>query len=117
MMNPVLQFQILSKDPEATGKFLAELFGWSIGPSDGMGYRQIETGSAEGIQGGIWPAPPQSPSFVQLFIGATEIRLSVEQATKLGAKVLVRPTAMPEGGQVAILQDPMGLPFALWQRK
>jgi len=116
MGNPVLQFQILSKNPEATGKFYAELFSWNIGASDGMGYRRIETGSAEGIQGGIWPAPPQAPSFVQLFVGVTDLRVSVEHATKLGAKLLVPPTALPDGGQVAILQDPMGLPFALWRR-
>jgi hypothetical protein len=117
MANPVLQFQILSKDPEATGKFFAELFGWNVGASDTMGYRRIATGSAEGIQGGIWPAPPQAQSFAQLFVGVTDIRASVEQAAKLGAKVLVPPTALPDGGQVAILHDPLGLPFALWQRE
>jgi len=117
MANPVLQFQILSKDPEATGNFYAALFGWNIGASDAMGQRRIDTGSAEGIQGGIWPAPPQAASFAQLFVGVADLRASVEQATQLGARLLVPPTGLPDGGHVAILHDPMGMPFALWQRK
>ena len=111
MANPVLQFQILSKDPEATAKFYAELFAWKVGPSDAMGYRGIETGSREGIQGGIWPAPPQAPSFAQFFVGVDDIRVAVEQALKLGAKALVPATALPDGSQMAVLQDPIGLPF------
>lgn len=82
-----------------------------------MGYRGIETGSAEGIQGGIWPAPPQAPSFAQFFVGVEDIRASVERATKLGAKVLVPPTMLLEGGQMAVLQDSMGLSFGLWERR
>ena len=38
-----------------------------------MGYRQIHTGSERGIQGGIWPAPPQAPAFVQLFMEVEDV--------------------------------------------
>jgi hypothetical protein len=59
MSNPVFQFQIISKEPDATGQFYSELFGWTITPDNVTGHRIIDTGSREGIQGGIWPAPPQ----------------------------------------------------------
>lgn len=113
MANPVLQFQIISKAPDETAKFYASLFGWKIDNNNPMGYRRIETGSPEGAQGGIWPAPPQSPDFVQLFIGVDDINASVNRAVELGAKIVIPPTMLPEGSQMAVLHDPQGVPFAV----
>jgi hypothetical protein len=114
--NPVLQFQMLSSNPEATAKFYSALFDWSADEKNAMGYRRLHTGSEEGIHGGIWPAPPGAAPFVQLFVGVTDVKSALERAVALGAKVLVAPTPLPEGGQVAILQDPQGMSFGLWQR-
>ena len=54
-----------------------------------LGYRMIDTGTEKGINGGIWPAPPQANSLVQLFIEVDDMGKYVEQSTKLGAKVLI----------------------------
>ena len=74
MSNPVMQFQILSKTPDETAQFYSALFGWSVDADNPMGYRRIDTGSPQGIQGGIWPAPPQAPNFVQLFIAVEDMK-------------------------------------------
>jgi len=117
MGNPVMQFQILSKAPEETAAFYASLFGWSIDANNPMGYRQIDTGSKEGIQGGIWPAPPQAPNFVQLFMAVDDMQASLTKAESLGAKILIPATMLPEGDEMAVLQDPQGMTFAMWRRK
>jgi len=114
---PVLQFQILSKEPEQTAKFYSELFGWKVDANNPMGYRRIDTGSSQGIQGGIWPAPPQAASFAQLFVGVMDVKESVQRAESLGAKVLIPPTVLPEGDEMAVMHDPQGLSFALWRQK
>ncbi len=116
MGNAVVQFQILSKAPEETASFYAALFGWSVDANNPMGYRQIRTGSSEGIQGGIWPAPPQAPNFVQLFMAVEDVKASVEKAESLGAKMLIPPTMLPDGDEMAVLHDPQGMSFALWRR-
>jgi hypothetical protein len=116
MGNPVMQFQILSKAPDETAQFYSTLFGWTVSADNPMGYRQINTGSAEGIQGGIWPAPPQSPNFVQLFVAVGDVRASVKKAEELGAKLLIPPTTLPEGDEMAVMHDPQGMSFALWRR-
>jgi hypothetical protein len=36
--------------------------------------------------------------------------------TALCAKLLIPPTALPEGDEMAVLQDPPGMPFAIWRR-
>ncbi|HBY63635.1 MAG TPA: hypothetical protein DEH78_27735 [Solibacterales bacterium] len=112
-----MHFQILSKDPDGTARFCQDLFGWQVDAGNPMGYRRIHTGSDEGIQGGIWPAPPQASAFVQLFIAADDARAMADRAVSLGAKLLIPPTKLPEGGELAVLLDPQGLPFALWQRE
>ena len=116
MANPVMQFQIISKKPDETARFYADLFGWSIDADNPMGYRRIDTGSAEGIQGGIWPAPPQAPNFVQLFMAVADVKASVRKAEELGAKLLIPPTLLPEGDEMAVMHDPSGMSFAVWRR-
>ena len=117
MANPVMQFQILSKDPDHAARFYSELFGWKIDANNPMGYRRIDTGSKEGIQGGIWPAPPQAPTFAQLFLAVSDVKSAADRAVQLGAKLLIPPTVLPEGDEMAVLHDPQGMSFGLWRQK
>jgi uncharacterized protein len=111
-----MQFQIISKDPEDTGRFYSELFGWKIDVNNPLGYRRIETGSQDGIQGGIWPAPPQAPTFAQFFVAVDDVKAYVEKAQQMGAKLLIPPTTLPEGDEMAVMHDPQGMSFAIWRR-
>ena len=117
MGDPVMQFQIISKAPEETAKFYSSLFGWTVSANNPLGYRQILTGTADGIQGGIWPAPPQSPNFVQLFMAVDDVKACIAKAEKLGAKLVIPATVLPEGDEMAVMHDPQGMSFALWRRK
>jgi predicted enzyme related to lactoylglutathione lyase len=116
MGNPVVQFQILAKAPEETGRFYSELFGWKVDAANPRGYRQINTGCDAGIQGGIWPAPPQAQAFVQLFIAVGDVAASVRKAEELGGKTIVPPTILPEGDEMAVMLDSQGMAFAICRR-
>ena len=115
MSHPVVQFQIISQSPEETARFYSSLFGWTVDADNPLGYRRIATGTAEGIQGGIWPAPPQAPTFVQLFVKVGNVAEAVGRASELGAKILIPPTTLPEGDEMAVLHDPQGMSFAVWR--
>jgi predicted enzyme related to lactoylglutathione lyase len=115
MANPVIQFQILSKEPDDTARFYGELFGWTVNANNPLGYRRIDTGSSAGIQGGIWPAPPEAPNFVQLYVGVDDVAAAVERAQSLGAKIIVPPTKLPEGDEMAVLLDPQFISFAVYR--
>jgi uncharacterized protein len=117
MGNPVVQFQILSTAPDETAQFYSTLFGWTVNADNPLGYREISTGVREGIQGGIWPAPSQSPNFVQLFIAVDDVRVFSEAAQNAGAKVIIPPTGLPDGGEVAVFHDPQGMSFGIVKRK
>ncbi len=86
MGNPVVQFQILSTAPNDTAGFYSKMLDWTVDSNNPLGYRQINTGSGAGIQGGIWPAPPQASNFVQLFVSVDDVEGSVKHAEELGAK-------------------------------
>lgn len=115
MENPVTHFQILSKVPEETAQFYVRLFGWTVSATNPLGYRQIDTRSSIGIQGGIWPTPPAGSSFAQLFVTVDDVKATVKKAEGLGAKVAVAPTTLPDGDEMAVLVDPQQLSFGVWK--
>ena len=91
------------------------MFGWTIDANNSLGYRRIDTGTTEGIQGGIWPAPPEAPNFVQLFIGVDDVAGAAEKAQALGAKIIIPPTKLPDGDEMAVLLDPQFMSFAVYR--
>jgi len=115
--NPVFQFQMLSKQPDEAAKFYTQLFGWSVDANNPMNYRRVDTGTQEGIQGSIWPALPEAQNFVQLFVEVDGVAKYAGEATRLGARVLIPPTPLPEGESMAVLLDPQGMSFGIYRRK
>jgi predicted enzyme related to lactoylglutathione lyase len=116
MSNPVVQWQIVATNPDAVAAFYRDLFGWQITTHNALGYREVSSGNG-GTPGGIWPAPPEGHSFVQLFIAVTVVEQTVQQALKLGAAVIVPPASLPDGDTIAIVADPNGMTFGVMQRR
>lgn len=112
MSAPVVQWQVVASNPDELAKFYQDLFGWKVSSKNAMGYRQVITGEG-GINGGVWPSPAGSPSFVQLFVGVPDVDSAVARATDLGAAIIVPPTTLPDGDVMAVLKDPSGLTFGV----
>ncbi len=114
MSDPVVQWQIVTTSPDSVATFCRKLFGWNITANNALAYREVETGDG-GMKGGIWPAPPDAHSFVQLFVSVADVARSVEQTIELGGRVIVPPTTLPDGDTLAIIADPNGITFGLMQ--
>ena len=112
MTHPVVRWQIISPNPDTTTGFYKQLFGWSTSKDNALGYREVGTGPGS-IDGGVWPGPAGERAFVQLFVAVPEVERYVARAMALGAKVLVPASVLPDGDQMAVLQDPAGLSFAV----
>jgi uncharacterized protein len=113
MGSPVVRWQIVTPDAEGEAEFYRKLFGWSVRTDNALGYREITTGDERGIDGGVWPAPPQATTFVQLFMQVDDVDDAIRRATELGAAVIVPKSPLPDGDTLAILRDPAGLPFGV----
>lgn len=113
MGDPVTQWQIITREPDKHAAFYSELFGWKIRTDNPLGYRMADSGSERGIPGGFWPAPPEANAFVQLFIEVSDIAATVKKVVEKGGGVLIPPQSLPNGEQIAILRDPIGMSFGL----
>ncbi|MGE0431979.1 MAG: VOC family protein [Planctomycetota bacterium] len=116
MGQPVMSWQILTKNPDRLATFYTQLFDWSVDDANPLGYREISTGSERGIGGGIWPAPPEAHSFVQLFVEVERVATTIEACTSLGGTVLIPAQKLPRGEEMAILRDPEGISFGVFSK-
>ena len=115
MGNPVVQWQILSRNAGSHADFYAKLFAWTVSDANPLGYRTVDTGSERGIPGGFWPTPPEAIPFVQLFIEVDDVDACVEQTKTLGGGVIIPPQDLPAGETMAVLRDPEGMSFAIYR--
>jgi len=75
----------------------------------------VETGNGRGINGGVWPSPPEGHNLVQLFVEVDDIDAALSKATSLGATIIVPKSELPDGDALAIVLDPAGLSFGMYR--
>ena len=117
MAAPVVRWQIISPKPDDVSRFYGSVFGWTEQRDNALGYRSINTGSPEGIQGGVWPAPPEAPTFVQLFVEVADVDAAVSAVTANGGSIVVPKSALPDGDVMAIIRDPLGTSLGIVARR
>src|SRR5262245_66482676 len=61
MGNPVVHWELMSKDPVKVSAFYEQLFGWKIQHRPELNYRIVDTGGQGGINGGIVQPPHEGP--------------------------------------------------------
>lgn len=113
MNGAVAHWQMITKDPEATARFYTAMFGWKFSADNAMGYREVATNADNGIDGGIWPAPPEAPEGVQLYVEVPDIDKSLRRLVELGGTVMMPKQLLPDGDLMALAMDPLGRPFGL----
>jgi predicted enzyme related to lactoylglutathione lyase len=108
-----------TKDPETAAAFYGDLFGWTYDEQD-MGpmgvYRTIKNG--ERMNGGIRKQSEQEaevPPNWLVYFTTEDIDAAVGQVGELGGQVMMPPTDLPMGARIAVLTDPQGAAFALFQ--
>jgi uncharacterized protein len=105
-------------DAEKASRFYGGLFGWTF-ETGKDGYRHIINGSDKhNMIGGIPPrmhAPPGAPSHWMSYFHVTDCKASAVKAAKLGASTLMPADLIPEVGTIAVISDPQGAVFALFQ--
>lgn len=73
MGQPVTHWQIIAKNPDKAAAFYTSLFGWSVDTGNQLGYRTVSTNARGGVDGGIWPAPPEASSMVTLYVEVDDV--------------------------------------------
>ncbi len=112
--------ELMSKDPASAKLFYPAALGWEVEAAEipGMQYDMWRT--SRGPIGGVWQLPPEAqdagaPSHWIPYVGTADIDAGFARAQALGGGVYVPVTDIPGIGRFAVLRDPQGATFALYQ--
>jgi predicted enzyme related to lactoylglutathione lyase len=111
MPNPVVHFEIISKDATSLRSFYHEAFGWSIGPEQGgssVPSYTIVHPDARGIEGGIGETPDGYDGHVTFYVGVPDIAAAFATIERLGGTRLMGPDPVPGGPVIGLFRDPQG---------
>lgn len=122
MPTPIVHFEIGCANTEATKKFYSQLFGWEF---HGMGGAEMVTNigpswdgspaKTPGIAGHINSLGHPPHQYVTVYAEVSDIQATLEQVVKLGGKVCVPMTEVPNMGHFAWFFDPEGNCLGLWK--
>ena len=102
--------------PERARKFYGALFGWKINRFPGMtDYWHINTGGADASPDGGLMARKHPEQTITNYVNVESVDKSAAKVQKLGGRICMSKTAVPEMGYFVICEDTEGNTFALWE--
>ncbi len=120
MGQPVVHWELMSKEPEKVAGFYAKIFGWKITHHPEINYRVVETGAKgpmAGIGGGIVQPDREGPwPGNQIFyILVDDLAAYREKIVKAGGRIHVEEQEVPGMGRLTLFTDPEGRMNGLWK--
>ena len=107
MGNPVVHFEIVSKEGGKLKSFYSEAFGWKIDADNAMGYGMVEA-EGEGIGGGVADAPGDYPGHLTFYIQTDDLEGTLARIEELGGETVMPPDSVGDGTTIAQFKDPGG---------
>ncbi len=112
----IVWFEIPADDPERAKSFYSNLFGWKINPFPGSGdYSHIDTGGADDTPDGALKRRQRPEEPIVNYVSVNSVDKFADKIAKLGGKVCMAKTAVPQMGYFAVCQDTEGNSFGLWE--
>ena len=109
-------FEIPADNPERAKAFYSNLFGWKINPFPGSSdYWHIDTGGADASPDGALKKRkhPQEP--VVNYVSVDSVNKFADKIAKLGGKISMAKTAVPQMGYFAVCRDTEDNAFGIWE--
>jgi uncharacterized protein len=117
MSRRVTHFEIFGDNPAALARFYREMFGWIIERAPGVDYWRIDPGKPGNgaISGGLTYRTATEPRHWVHYVNVESLDDSIAVAERLGGRVMRPKTAVPKTAWYAVMADPDGNTFAIWQ--
>ena len=115
--------ELATTDQAAAKSFYQSIFGWApndmpMGPSE---YYTIFRIDGRDAAAGYTLRPDQRaqnvPPHWGLYIAVENVDFSAAKAAQLGGNLIVPPFDVMDAGRMAVIQDPTGAYFCIWQAK
>lgn len=119
MPNPVVHFEIMSKEPKKLAQFYNDAFEWKIDTFDpsagGAGVPEYfmikptgEDTPTRNINGGLGAPPEGYSGHVTFYIAVDDVGASLAKIEQLGGKRMMGPDKVPNGPVIGLFTDPNG---------
>jgi predicted enzyme related to lactoylglutathione lyase len=117
MGNPVVHWELLSKDPAKVSAFYEKVFAWKVQNMPEINYRLVDTGGEGGINGGIIkPEHPEPwPGNMTVYINVDDLAAYRKKIVEAGGKILIEEQPVPGMGTLSLFTDPDGRMMGLWK--
>lgn len=109
--------ELATKDGQGAKKFYGDLFGWQydeLPMPDSPPYIMAKV--TNGVLGAIYENPQIPPNWLS-YINVDSVDDSAAKAKSLGANLMMEPFDVMDVGRMAVVADPEGAVFALWQAR
>jgi predicted enzyme related to lactoylglutathione lyase len=123
MGNPVVHFELMSKNPAKVADFYAKTFGWKVKDMPEINYRIVDTdakaSAMPGINGGIVkPDKPEPwPGNMLCYILVDDLAAYRKKVKASGGKIAIEEQEVPGMGKFSLFTDPEGRMMGLWKAK
>jgi predicted enzyme related to lactoylglutathione lyase len=111
-------FELATTDQNAAKDFYTKMFGWTpddVPMGDGAFYTMLKLRGRD--VAALYKAQPGQPPAWGEYVAVTSADAAAEKAKSLGGTVALPPFDVFDAGRMAVLQDPAGAFFSLWQPK
>ncbi len=109
----LIHVEFASRDPENTRRFLEKLFGWRFQSMPGLEYDVFAAPTGPG--GAVLRASPEQPEGVLDYFLSDNLEEDLAKVERAGGRVRRGKTAIPHVGWWALVEEPAGAVFALFQ--
>lgn len=112
MPNPVVHFEIGSRDHAKLCDFYTRMFDWNLSPKQPF----IMPEQKESAIGGHINCLGHEPhNYVTIYVQVDDLETHLKKAESLGGKTIIPPTEVPQMGHFAWMEDPEGNTVGLWK--
>jgi uncharacterized protein len=106
-------------DQDGASRFYEQFFGWRIGKEDeDPAHNYYHLFHHDEFIGGILPPAsrnPGTPPHWQIYLQISDCDATAAKANNLGAKLYMPPTKIENIGRMAVMADPQGAAFAIFE--
>ena len=105
MPNPVVHFEVLGQDAEATQAFYAKIFDW---PMEKVmdSYAMVKPGDENGIPGGVGSTMGKGPGHSTFYVEVEDLQATLDAVEAAGGSTVQPPMDVPNGPSIALFKDP-----------
>ena len=112
--------ELATTDAPAAREFYTGLFGWEVDetPMDDAGsYYMFRRGPhVTAAMHPVWPGQ-ETPPFWGSYVTVASVDGSAARAAELGGTLVMPPFDVMDAGRMAVVQDPTGAAFSLWEAR